>query len=69
MTIDLYVLSYIIKRIGRCVMKVKSGDVLVCSCKDCNVELTVTNTCDEEKCGIECDVNATCCDEPMVLKK
>ena len=50
-------------------MKVKKGDVLVCSCEDCGVELTVTNTCTTEKCGLECDVKATCCDKPMVLKK
>jgi len=50
-------------------MKVKKGDVLVCSCEDCNVELTVTKACDTEKCDIKCDVNAVCCDKPMKLKK
>ena len=50
-------------------MKVKRGDVLVFSCEDCGVELTVTNTCDANKCGLECDLKATCCDKPMVLKK
>ncbi len=49
-------------------MKVKKGDVLVCSCKDCSVQLTVTSTCDADKCGLECEVNATCCDKPMVVK-
>lgn len=50
-------------------MKVKVGDVLVCACDDCKVELTVTEACDSEKCDIECDIKAECCNEPMVLKK
>jgi hypothetical protein len=50
------------------VMKVKSGDVLVCSCEDCNVELTVTKACSTEKCDIKCDINAVCCDKPMKLQ-
>jgi hypothetical protein len=49
-------------------MKVKEGDVLVCKCKDCDVELTVTKACKSEVCGTRCDVKAMCCDEPMKLK-
>jgi len=50
-------------------MKVKKGDVLVCSCEDCDVELTVTKACSTEKCDIKCDINAVCCEKPMELKK
>lgn len=55
-------------------MKVKEGDVLVCQCEDCNVQLVVQETCTaESSCGCGCDdgceVSVTCCDKPMVLKK
>jgi hypothetical protein len=50
-------------------MKVKDGDVLVCSSKDCNVELTVSKVCDSKTCGTGCDIKATCHDKPMTLKK
>ena len=51
-------------------MKVKEGDVLVCACDDCDLELVVQSACGEEACGCEgCEVNVTCCDEPMVLKE
>lgn len=49
-------------------MKVKEGDVLVCSCGDCDVELTVTKACSPEECHVECDIEARCCEEPMVLR-
>jgi hypothetical protein len=50
-------------------MKVKEGDVLVCSSKDCNVELSVLKTCDSEKCGVECDLDMSCHGEQMQIKK
>ena len=51
-------------------MKVKQGDVLVCNCNDCKIELTVTKACSTELCGHEvvCDVEASCCGKPMTLK-
>lgn len=51
-------------------MKVKEGDVLVCKCGDCKIEMTVTKACNPDKCGhdVECVVEASCCGEPMVLK-
>ena len=50
-------------------MKVKEGDILICNCEDCTLELTVTKACTTEKCGVECEINAECCGEPMSLKK
>ena len=50
-------------------MKVKEGDVLICSSKDCTVELKVTKACDSHSCGHECDIKATCHDKPMVIRK
>lgn len=51
-------------------MKVKEGDVLVCTCGDCVIELTVTKACSSDTCGheVECEVEASCCGEPMALK-
>lgn len=49
-------------------MKVKPGDVLVCQCEDCDVELTVSQTCSTASCGEQCDVQVACCDQPMALK-
>jgi len=49
-------------------MKVKEGDVLVCTCKDCTIELTVTKACNTDACGIECDISASCCDGAMEIK-
>ena len=49
-------------------MKVKEGDVLVCTCKDCTIELTVTKACNPDACGVECDIEASCCDGPMEIK-
>jgi hypothetical protein len=49
-------------------MKVKEGDVLVCHCEDCHIELTVTKSCSTETCGVECELDAKCCGEPMDLK-
>ncbi len=43
------------------------GDVLVCKCGNCELEL---KACNSDKCGhdVACEVEATCCGEPMVLK-
>ena len=51
-------------------MKIKEGDVLVCTCDDCKIELTVTKACTDQECGCEfdCDIDASCCGEPMVVK-
>jgi hypothetical protein len=51
-------------------MKVKHGDVLICTCSNCKIELTVTKACYTEKCnlGEECEVNVTCCGNAMELK-
>lgn len=49
-------------------MKVKEGDVIVCSTGDCQVELTVTKGCKAKTCGAACDIEATCCNEPMKPK-
>jgi hypothetical protein len=46
-------------------LKVKEGDVLVCKCKDCTIELTVTKACNPDACGVECDISASCCDGTM----
>lgn len=51
-------------------MKVKEGDVLICTHNDCKMELTVTKTCDDKTCGCdECELEVTCCGEPMKLKQ
>jgi hypothetical protein len=50
-------------------MKVKDGDVLICTSKDCTVELKVIHSCTSKVCGINCDIKATCHDKPMKLKK
>ena len=51
-------------------MKVKEGDVLVCSCIDCNIELTVTKACTGKVCGCEadCDIDVSCCGDSMTIK-
>jgi hypothetical protein len=49
-------------------VRVKEGDVLACTCKDCNVELTVTKACEGEVCGTGCEVDVRCCGEPMQLR-
>ena len=52
-------------------MKVKEGDVLVCQCGDCALEVAVTRVCGPVSCGCEpacCDIEASCCNEPLVLK-
>jgi hypothetical protein len=51
---------------GGVVMKVKEGDVLVCQCEDCEIELAVTKVCREGTCGIEGNINVSCCDKPMI---
>ncbi|MGD9496314.1 MAG: hypothetical protein AB7Y46_08385 [Armatimonadota bacterium] len=50
-------------------MKVQEGDVLICSCEDCDLELTVTKACSQGSCGDCMDVTAECCGRPMVLKR
>ncbi|MGC9319843.1 MAG: hypothetical protein ACP5KN_17550 [Armatimonadota bacterium] len=49
-------------------MEVKEGDVLVCQCEDCDMELTVTKACRQGSCGSCMDIEATCCDLPMVKR-
>ena len=52
-------------------MKVKEGDVLVCQCGDCELEVTVTRVCGPVSCGCEpvcCEIEASCCNEPLVVK-
>lgn len=51
-------------------MKVREGDVLVCSCGDCNIELQVTKACTPDVCGhdVECEIDAECCGSPMTVK-
>ncbi|HTP67067.1 MAG TPA: hypothetical protein VMJ66_16875 [Geobacteraceae bacterium] len=51
-------------------MKVKEGDVLVCACGDCKIEMTITKACNDQVCGceVDCDIDAKCCGEPMTLK-
>jgi hypothetical protein len=50
-------------------MKVREGDVLVCSSGDCYIELTVTRTCLKDMCGVvDCDFDLRCCGKPMKLK-
>jgi hypothetical protein len=50
-------------------MKVKDGDVLICTSKDCTVELKVIHACTSKVCGVGCDIKATCHDKPMEIKK
>ena len=50
-------------------MKVKDGDILICTSKDCTVELKVTQACHSTTCGVDCDIKATCHGKPMELKK
>mgnify|MGYP000139880850 CR=1 FL=1 len=49
-------------------MKVQEGDVLICSCQDCDIELTVTKACSSGSCGDCSDIEVVCCGEPMVKK-
>jgi hypothetical protein len=53
-------------------MKVKEGDVLVCECEDCDLELVVRQGCTKQSCGCDsdgADITVTCCDKPMVLQE
>jgi hypothetical protein len=61
--------SIVYRRKGGVIMKVKTGDKLMCTCENCSIELTVTKACDAETCDAGCDMNATCCGKPMELKK
>ena len=49
-------------------MKVQEGDVLICACGDCDVELTVTKACSHGSCGECTDLTVECCGKPMILK-
>lgn len=49
-------------------MQVKEGDVLICSCEDCDVELTVTKACAQGSCGECMDLTVECCGKPMIVK-
>lgn len=51
-------------------MKVKKGDVLVCSGEDCDLELTVTKVCQGPTCheDKECEISVTCGGNPLELK-
>ena len=49
-------------------MKVKEGDVLVCQCEDCNLELTVTKACKDDACGTCSEIEVSCCGKPMAVK-
>ena len=50
-------------------MKVKQGDLLVCTCEDCDVELSVKKACNSKSCGVECDLEVSCHGEQMRIKK
>lgn len=49
-------------------MEVKEGDVLICQCDNCDVELTVTKACEQGSCGDCMDIQAMCCGVEMVKK-
>jgi hypothetical protein len=52
-------------------MDMKDGDVLVCTCDDCNIELTVNRTCSGDDCAhedSECELVVMCCGEPMKVR-
>lgn len=49
-------------------MEVKEGDVLVCQCDNCDVELTVTKACSQGSCGECMDIQIQCCDVDMAKK-
>ncbi|MGI5817876.1 MAG: hypothetical protein ACOX9R_07230 [Armatimonadota bacterium] len=49
-------------------MEVREGDVLVCRCEDCSVELTVTKACEQGSCGDCMDIHVTCCGQEMVKR-
>jgi hypothetical protein len=51
-------------------MKVKKGDVLVCSGPDCDLELTVTQVCRGQTChqDQECDITVSCGGSPLRRK-
>ncbi len=51
-------------------MKVEDGDVLVCDCDDCDIELTVTRKCSGDSCTheSECELSVMCCGHPMQVK-
>jgi hypothetical protein len=49
-------------------MKVQEGDVLVCQCDNCDVELTVTKSCEQGECSTCSDIQVKCCDVDMSKK-
>lgn len=52
-------------------MRVREGDVLVCTGAECELEFTVSRVCEEGACGgeTECEINATCHGEALQLRK
>jgi hypothetical protein len=55
---------------GDAAMKVKKGDVLVCSGPDCDLELTVTQVCKGQTCHAdqECDITVNCGGNPVEVR-
>ncbi|MFP4250243.1 MAG: hypothetical protein ACLFU7_11330 [Armatimonadota bacterium] len=49
-------------------MEVREGDVLVCQCDNCDVELTVTKTCEQGACKECTDLQVECCGAEMTKK-
>lgn len=49
-------------------MEVREGDVLICQCDNCDVELTVTKACEQGSCGDCMDIEIKCCGVDMVKK-
>ena len=49
-------------------MEVREGDVLICRCESCDVELTVTKACAQGACGDCMDIQVQCCGMEMVKK-
>jgi hypothetical protein len=52
-------------------MDVKDGDVLVCACEDCDIELTVKRACSGDSCTheSECELTVECCGKPMEVRR
>jgi hypothetical protein len=50
-------------------MKAKEGDVLVCQCEDCGMEVTVSKSCSGDTCSTCEDLEVMCCGEPMEKKE
>ncbi len=52
-------------------MKVKKGDVLVCTGSDCDLELTVSQVCSGPSCHTdqECEITVSCGGNPVEVRK